>query len=61
MLLFYKKYDSAKIRTWLIFSTGRGEGGGEGVINLIQRRAADLSSDNYLFKTMAIITRIFKL
>ena len=36
-------------------------GGGEGVINLIQRRAADLSSDNYLFKTMAIITRIFKL
>ena len=60
MLLFYKKYDSSKIRTWLIFSTGRG-GGGEGVINLIQRRAADLSSDNYLFETMAIITRIFKL
>lgn len=45
----------------IFYWTGGGGGGGEGVINLIQRRAADLSSDNYLFKTMAIITRIFKL
>ena len=37
-----------------------GRGGG-GVINFIQRRVADLSSENYLFKTMGIITRIFKL
>lgn len=26
--LFYKKYNSSKIRTWLIFSTGGGGGRG---------------------------------
>ena len=36
-------------------------GGGKGVINLIQRRVVDLRSDNYLFKTIGIITKIFKL
>ena len=56
--LCYKKYDSSKLITWLIFSTG---GGGGAVINFMQRRVADFSSENYLFKTMGIITRIFKL